>query len=275
EYPLNAAKPVLRAPRIVIESFRGNARIVGNDVNEVRVTGHKTVRSLDQNSANNADRDTPFEIVGDENRVVIRTNQDRVRPDQRFSEDLEMSVPKGASIEAHGRYGDFDISNVDGLIDINSDNAGVRLEKIGGEVRLDLRRSDVIRAVGVKGAIDIKGRGGDIDLENVDGGVTINGSYSGLAEFHALAKPGRFTNSYSEFQAERVTGEARVGIGDISGSNLVGPVRITAMRNKDVRLVDVSNSLEIALERGDIQITAAALPVAKIDARTRTGDVLL
>ena len=41
--------------------------------------------------------------------------------------DLEVTVPKGASVECVGRFGDFDIANVAGDVDIKSDNAGVRM----------------------------------------------------------------------------------------------------------------------------------------------------
>jgi hypothetical protein len=277
EYPLSGEQGVGKTPRIVIENFRGNARIVGvdvaSDMGRVKVTGHKTVRSLNQGAADQADKSTPFEIVRDTNVVVIRTNQDRATGNQRLSEDMEIEVPRGAAIEAHGRFGDFDINGVNGRVDINSDNAGVRLENLGGEVRMELRRSDVVRAVNVKGALELKGRGADVDFQNIEGQVTIDGSFSGVTELHNLSKPVRFVSPYTEFTAEKVPGELRITIGEINGSNLTGPVRVTSMRNKDVRLGEVSNSLEITLERGDIQVTESAQLPAKIDARTRIGDI--
>ena len=56
---------------------------------------------------------------------------------RRISADLDIVVPKGATIEAHGRSGDFDISGITGSVDINSDNASVRLEDIGGDVEVE------------------------------------------------------------------------------------------------------------------------------------------
>jgi len=125
----------------------------------------------------------------------------------------------------------------------------------------------------VKGALELKGRGADVDFQNIEGQVTIDGSFSGVTELHNLSKPVRFVSPYTEFTAEKVPGELRITIGEINGSNLTGPVRVTSMRNKDVRLGEVSNSLEITLERGDIQVTESAQLPAKIDARTRIGDI--
>ena len=78
-----------------------------------------------------------------------------------------LSFPQGSSIEAHGRYGDFDIQGINGNVNINSDNAGVRLENLGGNVQIDTRASDTIRAVDVKGSVELKGRGDDVELRNI------------------------------------------------------------------------------------------------------------
>ena len=58
-----------------------------------------------------------------------------------------VTVPRGASIEGRGRSGDFDITDIGGGVVIASDNAGVRLNKIGGGAKVDVKRSDIVRAV--------------------------------------------------------------------------------------------------------------------------------
>ena len=51
DYPLAGEKPASKTPRVVIKSFSGNARIIGMDSQQVKVTGRKTIRSLDQKGA--------------------------------------------------------------------------------------------------------------------------------------------------------------------------------------------------------------------------------
>ena len=63
---------------------------------------------------------------------------------------------------------------------------------MGGNVRMDVSRSDLIRAMDVKGRIDLQGRGSDVELENIAGQVTISGSFSGSLNFKNLAKPLQF-----------------------------------------------------------------------------------
>lgn len=273
-YPLAAEKPSSKSPRIVIENFRGNARITGTDTDTVKVSGRKDIRSMDQSGADSANEQTPLELTGDANRVVIRTNQDRASGPTRVTADMEIAVPRGASIEAQGAGGDFDINDVEGTVNIDAERGGVRLQNIGGDARLDLRRSDIVRAVNLKGALDLKGAGSDIDLENIGGQVTINGSYTGNVQFQNLGEALHFVGPQTEFAAAKVPGQIRMPLGNFNASNLVGPARLQT-RSRDVQISDFTNSLEVSSQRGDIELRPGSLPLAKIDVRTHAGNITL
>jgi DUF4097 and DUF4098 domain-containing protein YvlB len=272
DYPFAGEKPASKAPRVIIESFRGNARITGVDSDTVKVSGHKTVRSLEQSGADHANRDSPFAITGDTNQIIIHTNQDRVSGSQRITEDMEISVPKNATIEARGRTGDFDVTDVSGNVEIVSDNAGVRLQNIGGEVKIDLRRSDIVRAVNVKGSVDLKGRGSDVELQDIDGQVTIAGAYSGVIQFRNISKPLRFTGPRTDLNIERLPGRVRMALGEFTANDMVGPVRLTT-GSRDVHLSGFTNSLELTVERGDVELRPGKLPLPKIDVHAHFGNV--
>ncbi|HEY4361650.1 MAG TPA: DUF4097 family beta strand repeat-containing protein [Bryobacteraceae bacterium] len=275
QYPVAAEKPASKAPLVVIESFRGNARITGGDTDTVKVTGHQSIRSMEQSTADQASKEAVFEITGDANRVVIRTNQDRARRPGRVSADLEITVPKGASLEAHGRDGDFDVHGVNGTVNIFSDRAGVRLENIGGATRLDLTRSEIVRAINLKGSLDVRGDGSDMDLENIDGVVTINGGYTGNVEYHNLTKPVHYVGPQTEFSAEAVLGEVRAPLGTFNATGLTGPVRLQT-RNRDVQMSDLTNSVDIQiLDRGDIELRPEKLPLGRMNVRTFSGNITL
>jgi DUF4097 and DUF4098 domain-containing protein YvlB len=275
DFPLSAQKTAGKTPRVVIENLRGNARVVGADTEEVKVSGRKTIRAFQQSDANTANQQSPLEILATGDRIVVRTNQERASGEQRISADLEITVPRGATVEARGRYGDFDIGEITGGVEVDSDNAGVRLNNIGGNARLDLRRSDIVRAIGVKGTVDVKGgRGQEVELENIEGQVTVNGSFSGDIQFRNLAKPLRFESSQTVLSVEKAPGQIRVALGQITVENVVGPMRLTT-KSRDVVLGDVSQSVEIVLERGDIDVRPGKTPLAKMDLETRSGNILM
>lgn len=269
-------RPAPKAPRVFLENLRGNARITGAESLEIRVSGRKTIRALQETDAAEADRNSPLELSVSGDQIVLRTNLDRVTGDYRVTADLELTVPRGASLEARGREGDFEVSDLDGSVEITSDNAGVRVQKVGGSVRVNVRRSDLIRAVEVKGPVDvIGGRGRDLEIENVEGPVTVEGRYSGQLRFINLARPLRFQSSDTTLRVEKVTGQIQMDLRGISGARLEGPLRLSSSRSPDVELDDFTGEVEISLDGGDIRLRPAQPKLGTIQAQTRTGDIEL
>ncbi|MEJ7604777.1 MAG: hypothetical protein WKF37_00540 [Bryobacteraceae bacterium] len=236
DYSINTQRlPAANVKRIIIENWRGNSRVIVGDVAEVKVSGHKTVRSMRQEDADEEDRLTPVELITQGDVILIRTSQERAHSDRFVSTDLDIVVPKAVSVEGRGRHGDFDVAGVAGDVEINSDNAAVRVQKIGGSLRVDLRRSDLIKAIGVTGDVDLKGRGDDLELEDVEGTVTVNGSYGGEVQFRNLAKSLRIDGMHTDLRIERVPGTVRLGRGYLNAQNVVGPIVING-RSKDIEI---------------------------------------
>ncbi len=272
DFPLEGRQAAGKTPRVFVENLRGNVRVVGGDTEEVTVAGRKTIRAFHQDDANTANQQSPLEISLQNGRVTVRTRQERVSGEQRVSADLEITVPRGASFEGRGRYGDFDISGIQGSIELDSDNAGVRLHEVGGAARIHLRRSNIVRAVNLKGPLELKGGGQDVELENVGGQVTITGSYSGDLQFRNLAMPLQFQSGRTELRVAAIPGQLRMALGNVTAENVAGPVRLKT-RSKDVRIVDFTGSLEISLERGDVEVQPVKLPLGRMQIETGSGNV--
>jgi DUF4097 and DUF4098 domain-containing protein YvlB len=273
EYPLSGEKAASHAPHVLLEDFRGDAKINGVDVDSVKVTGHKTIRGLDEKEARRSNDESPFAIEGDANNVIIRVQPDQAGRSSRVSATLEINVPKGASVEVHGRNGDLDINDIAGSVAITSDNAGVRLKNIGGDARMELRHSDVIHLSAVKGAVQIKGRGSDIELEDLGGETSIDGAYTGTIQLRKLGKPVHFKGTQTEFNIDSVPGQVSMTLGDFTGSKLSGPTHLTG-RSRDVQISEFTGPLDITLDRGDLSLTPA-LPLGRIQAHLRSGDIRL
>jgi DUF4097 and DUF4098 domain-containing protein YvlB len=236
DYPIQGEKPSSLTPRVVLDNFRGDVQITGADAATVKVTGHKTVHSFDQRSADHLDQVTPLEIAGDSNRVVIGMRSPG-GPLRLVTGTVEIAVPKGASIEAQGRNGNVRISNVEG-------------------------------------AVNLSGRGEDIDLQDIGGPVSISGARYGSVQFRNVSKPLHFDGPQAQFSIEKLPGELRLAPGDFSGSNWSGPAHVS-MRSRDVQISDFTGSLAVSVERGDIELRPMRLPLAHIEAHARSGDIRL
>jgi len=274
DYNVSDQKPAGNVTRVVFENTRGNLKVVGADTTDVKVIGRKTIQAINQTEADRGNQSTPLEIVAQGDTITVRTNQDKNPTSGKISEDLEITVPSRVSVEVHGNYGDYDVSEVNGNVELQADRADVRLNKIGGNARVEMQRSDLVRAADLKGKLDLQGKGSDIELENIAGEVTINGSYSGNLEFKNLAKPLHFESPNTDLRLVALPGQISMDLGELTGNNLVGPVHLVT-KSKDVKIEDFTNSLELETERGDIELQPKHLPLAKIDARSRSGQISL
>ena len=206
-------------------------------------------------------------------RLLVRTNQDRAPDNQRISDDLEVTVPRGMAVEARGRVGDYEISDIAGDVELAADRGDVRLARMGGNARLEMGRSDLIRAVDVKGKIDVEGRGSDIELENIAGQVTINGGYTGTLEFKNLAKPLQFEGARStELRVQAVPGSISMDMGEFTARDMVGPVRLVT-QSRDITIEQFTQSLDLETQRGDIELQPGRLPLSSIEAHSGTGRI--
>jgi len=274
DYHTSLQRPVKGAVHVVFENLRGNVRINGTDDAEVKVDEHKMIRAYNKGDADKADGQTPLEIVQDGDRVIVRTNEEKVSHVQRMACDLEVTLPRHADIEGRGNKGDYDITDLAGSVDIASGNAGVRLTTIGGSVKVDLQHSDIVHAVDVKGDVAIEGHGADVELENVGGQVTVNGSYSGTMQFKNLAKPLHLESRNTDLRVERVPGTITMDLGALTASNVVGPLHVVT-KSHDIHVEDFTQSIDLETERGDIELKPGKGPLARIDARSHSGNIEL
>jgi DUF4097 and DUF4098 domain-containing protein YvlB len=275
DYSVDAIqKTVGKSPHIVIETFRGDAKITTGDAGELTVSGHKTIRSFESDAADRANSASPVEVIVQGGMVTIRCNQDKAGEHAPVTTDLEISVPKNASIEATGILGDFDISGLAGNVELNSDNAGVRLEDIGGDVKVDTRRSDLVRCTNVGGSVDLRGKGEDVELTKIAGQVSLEGEYSGTVSLRDLAQPLHVQNMRTQLDVQQVAGEIRLTPGSLEADNIAGPVKLVT-RATDVTLNGFANAVDVSVDKGDLDLKPGHLPLGNMSVHTRSGNIEL
>jgi DUF4097 and DUF4098 domain-containing protein YvlB len=274
DYDVNAAESPRGVTRVVLDNLRGNLSLKGEDAGDIKVTGRKSVRAFNRNDADRANQQTQVRIERQGDALLIRTEEFTGPRLIQISTDLDITVPRGISVESRGRNGDLTIDDVDGPVDVSAGRGDVRLSHIAKDVKIEASRSGDIHVTDLKGSLDLEGRGSDIQLENIAGPVTINGEFAGTIEFRALARPMRFNSSRTEFRAEAVPGSITMDLGDLKLENVSGPVRFRT-GTRDIQAADVTDGLDLVVDRGDIHVTVGRTPVPKMDVHTRNGDITL
>ena len=261
-----------KTPKVIIENFRGDAKITGADVSEVSVTGHKTIRALDEGEANRANLVTPVEIVNDGNNIVIRCNQSKPRAGPASRLTWISPFRRGAAIEANGRQGDFQINNLRRQRRYRQrkrrcPNPGCRWQREGRHPS-----SDIVRCTNVKGTVDLKGRGTDVEFEKIGGQVAILGSYSGTVSMRDLAKPLRLEGMQTDLDRPKTSGQIRMERGTFNGENLEGPVQLTTQSPMS-RSTDLPIRCSLKLIRATLTFDPRRSRSAKMNVRTRSGNI--
>jgi hypothetical protein len=90
-----------------------------------------------------------------------------------------------------------------------------------------------------------------------------------------IQKPVRYVTPWTEFAVGALPGQVRLTLGDLNASNMKGPVRMSSSRSWDVQLSDFTESLEMNLQGGDIDLRPGAAALPKMDVRTRSGNIEL
>lgn len=273
DYGVSANSSTDGITRIVFDDLSGSLAVHGADGNEVKVTGHKTVRAFSRSDADRANNETAVRMERQGDSLVLRASDPAHSSMLSITTDLDIQVPKGLSIESRGR-GDLNVEDLAGAVSVTESRGDVRLNNIGKDVRVDSARGGLIRAAAVKGTVDLQGRGGDIQLEDVAGPVTINGEFSGTLEFRNLAKPLHFESSRSDFRVEQIPGSVRIDLSEMKINNVVGPLKFRTP-SRDIEVEDASNSIELNVDHGDIQVSASKAPLPKMDIHSRSGEITL
>lgn len=274
EYDVNAASPSQGITRIVLDNIKGNLSLKGDEGVDVKVTGHKTIRAFNKTDADRGNDQSQIKVERQGDLLFVRAEEPHNVRMLNISTDLDIIIPKGVSIEARGRNGDLTVEDVNGGVDVSNGRGDVRLNNIGKDVKVESTRTGLIRATGVKGSLDLQGRGGEVQLEKIDGQVTINGEYSGTLEFRELAKPLHFTSQRSDFRVERVPGSITLDLGELKMNDVIGPVRFQT-GSRDIQVTDVTEALDLSVDRGDIHVTQTKMPLPKMEIRSRNGDLTL
>lgn len=241
---------------IVLDNLRGDLSIKGVDSDTVDVKGRKTVRAFNRVQADRRNQQTRIRLDREGDLLIVRSSGPLNSVAGQITTDLDISVPRGMNIESRGRNGELTIEGIDGMVDLSAGRGDVRLDRIGKNVRIESSRGGEVHAKNLKGDLDMTGRGSDVQLTGVAGQVTIHGEFAGMLDF----------------RAEGVPGEMTLDLGDLRMSNVAGPVHFQTS-TRDVQATDVSNALDLMVNRGDIHVTVSSAPLPKIDAHTRNGDV--
>jgi DUF4097 and DUF4098 domain-containing protein YvlB len=282
--PLPAGADTLR-----INDDRGTVTVNVSDEKKIRVAWRKKVHAEKQQDADRYNGETWLNIVPSDKTLVLNANTQGAG-DKGVTVDMDIYVPANMSLAITSGRGDVTVAGRTGTLEINHRKGEVNVNDQTGSVSLNLDGSSA-RLQHIKGDVTIQGKANEVDVEDVDGTMHLNGEFQESLRLVRISRTITFHSSRTEMEFARLDGRLDLDSGDLRADTLTGPMRLTT-RSKDIaleglsgdlRLEDSNGSVDVAVRKpgniqidnrkGDVQVSIPPNTAIKVEARTKDGEI--
>src|SRR6266700_1562607 len=251
-----------------VNSERGAINVTASTDNQIHVTVHKRINADRQEQADNWNKSTQPKITTGGEALTVDTNTHGAG-NHWVSADLDIALPRKASVVISTRHGDVSIMGRDGNADITNQNGDVSVTDMNGNVTLNLDSSSA-RVSQVSSDVTIQGRAKSVSIEDVKGAVRLDGDFMESVKLARIAHAVSFKTSRTDMDFTRLNGDLNLDSGDLEATSVVGPMNLRT-RSKDIRLNGVSSNLQLRNENGAVEIDIDKL--GNLDVQNSRGDV--
>jgi DUF4097 and DUF4098 domain-containing protein YvlB len=255
---------------VAIQTGNGNISVHVGGGNDLRVTVNKSATDPHRSGAD--ERMSAVKTVIEqtaEGLIVHPTHQQDW--EGTVEADLDVEVPKTASVTAKADHGDVTVAGLDGAVEADVSNGNVDVHDAGSDVSTTIN-SGHLHISNVNGNVRVTGRGNEVDVSDVSGDATLDGEFFGPIRVRNVAKITRYASERSTLTLTRLTGRLELNSGDLELSDVAGPAKLVT-HNKDIEVEDVTGPLEIADSHGKITIRYSRPPTAAITVNNLAGEV--
>jgi hypothetical protein len=272
-----------------VNDDRGTVTVNVSDGKTMKVSVRKKVRAEKEADADTDNGKTKPQITIVDKIVTLDANTHGAG-DKGVTTDMDVYIPRNTDLIIVSRRGDVTVTGMNGALEVSNQHGEVNLNDHTGNAVLNLEQSSA-RVQRVKGDVTIQGKANEVAVEDVDGGVHLNGEFQESVQLVRISKTVSFRSSRTEMEFSRLDGRLDLDSGDLRADSLSGPMRLTT-RSKDIaleglsgdlRLEDENGTVEVGLHKpgniqidnrkGDVQVSIPPNTAIKIEARTRAGEV--
>src|SRR5208282_5949034 len=264
-----APETIPAGAHVMIETARGKIAVHAGGGSDIRVGVNESASASSETAADERmkNAEVVIEHTGDGYSIHPLRQRD-VRG--AVTVDLDIELPKTASVEVNTGHGDIQISGVAGSVIARTAGGDIEIHDAGSDVTADLQKGDA-KIAGVAGNLKLTGRGKDVDLSNIAGDATVEGAFVGDIRASSVAKTIRSTSPWADVTITHLTGRLEADSGDIEISDAGGPLKLIT-HNKDIDVKNVSGRIEIVNTHGDVKVSYSASPRDDLTITNDSGD---
>jgi DUF4097 and DUF4098 domain-containing protein YvlB len=257
--------------RITIRNGRGNISVRPSDEAQIRVSGKKNAKAWSENDAQKfADR-VGVEIVPNGDGFEIRPSGVGIG-DSRVSLDIEVAVPKKASLTIRDDKGDIRVADMARPVSVTNGVGDIEIRGTDGDVSIDTRKSD-IKVSDTKGNIKISGHGGEINVSGATGALTIEGEFYGAIRADKVAKGVRFISQHTDLTLSQLAGHMEASPGNLEIFD--APGNLSVRSQDDITLENAGGKVKVDNRRGNVEVRFSAPPKDDIEINNASAGITL
>ncbi len=262
EFDLNVEpKSVPADARITIRNGHGNISVRPSEDSQIRVSGKKKANAWNESDAQQFAERASVEIAQNGDGYEIRP-MGVSAGDSRISIDLEVAVPKKASLTIRNEKGDITVADMARPVNVTNGVGDIEVRGTGGDVNIDTRKSD-IKVSDTKGNIKISGHGGEINVSSATGGLTVDGEFYGAIRADKIAKGVRFLSRHTDLTLSQLAGHMEANRGNLEIFD--APGNLTVRTQDDITLENAGGKVKVDNRRGNVNVRFSVAPKEDIE----------
>lgn len=265
-------KPVLSDARVIIRNVRGDITVRSSDEAQVRVDGKKNVNAWSESDAEHLASAVSVEIAKNGDAYEVRP-VNASNGDSRVSLDMDISVPKKASLTVRNESGDVSVSDMDKPVTVNTTKGDVAVRDTAGDVTVDTQRGDV-KVSDTKGNVKIGGRGGEVNVSGATGALTVDGEFRGPVRADKIAKGVRFVSHRTDLTISQLAGHMEAGPGSLEVADAPGNLTLRA-NSDDITIENAGGKLKVDNRNGNIEVRFSQPPKDDIEITNSSSPITL
>jgi hypothetical protein len=266
-----APKAVPADARISIRNMRGDVSVRSSDEAQIRVSGKKTARAWNERDGQRIAEKIDVEIVQNGDGYEIRPNGSSAS-DSRASLDLEVSIPKKATLTIRSDKGDITVADMTTPVNVTNGTGDIEIRGTGGDVNIETRKGDV-KVSDTKGNVKISGHGGEINVSNASGQLTLDGEFYGAIRADKVAKGVRFISSRTDLTLSQLSGHMEAGPGNLEVFD--APGNLSVRTQDDIKLENAGGKVKVENRRGSVDVRFTTPPKDDIEITNASAAITL
>src|SRR5262245_36398434 len=243
--------------QLTVRGGRGNIVVRPSDEPALRLSGEKSIRTLSEGDANKRAPSIGIGVSGSGDAYEIRPTGFDLG-DSRVSMNMDVVVPKKATITVRSERGDITVSDMLTDVSVATRKGDVEVNDTAGNVSVDTNSGDV-KVSDTKGDVKIAGHGGDIEAVNATGSLVVDGEFYGSIRADKIAKGVRFVSQHTDLTLTQLGGHFEKTSGNLEITDAPGNLT-SRTKNSSVSLENVTGKIVLDNTNGSMEVRFSSPP---------------